>query len=153
MKTTFNVWQGNLEDLRSALDDAKNSYIYETEYDNLYVYSLKKLSISLTSSFNLVLLNFENKKPAQKVLYRIFQDGKRCNDYKLLGWDNDTYESKNEAFIRMIAWSYPYSYKDAEVSFFQKVNKLNYLNAELGKEYDLRMGGVPIIMKVEEVYE
>lgn len=84
-------------------------------------------------------------------MYRVFQDNIRCNDYNLLGWEKDTFDTKDEAFIYMIQWSFPLSNKEAEGVYYNEKNELSYKNLELGKEYDMSMGEIPVMMKVEFV--
>lgn len=90
-----------------------------------------------------------NKKP----VYRVFENGVRCKDCQVLGWETDTFVDSEEAFIHMLMWCLPISKKEVEKTFYNTANQINFLNVELGKEYELSMGGVPILMKVEEIYE
>ena len=47
--------------------------------------------------------------------YRVFQNGLRCNDYNIKGWDNDTFPTIEEAQLYAVKWCYPChadNYKD-----------------------------------------
>lgn len=75
--------------------------------------------------------------------FRVFQDGIRCKDYQIEGWDIDTFPTQYEAEIFTLRWVYPFTEEHA---------KANYIKMELGKEHPFNILGVTLRMKIEEVF-
>lgn len=76
-------------------------------------------------------------------MFIVYQDGKRCSEYKIKGWSVDSFDTKREAEIFAYHWAYPYSYQDC-------VDLAPCMT--LGKEYDYTMAkGFPVMMKIEEI--
>lgn len=74
-------------------------------------------------------------------MYVVFQDGKRCKEYQIKGWENDEFDSKEEAEVFALMWAYPFTQEESEV---------NRVDMGLGIEYDFSMSvEFPIKMKIE----
>lgn len=58
--------------------------------------------------------------------YRVFQNNKRCNDYHIGDWKNDTFESKDEAETFAFLWAFPVSHEEAEQMKFEMQLNVNY---------------------------
>lgn len=74
--------------------------------------------------------------------YRVYQDGKRCSDYNIKGWNVDTFNTKREAEVFAILWAYPVTRRFA----FK-----NSPSMEIGVEYNYSNCEFPVMMKIEEV--
>lgn len=80
--------------------------------------------------------------------FRVFQNGKRCSDYCIKGWNVDTFTSKRKAEEFAYLWAYPVS-KEAAVASAPEM--------ELDKPYDYSMGvwseeaESPVLMMIREV--
>lgn len=76
-------------------------------------------------------------------MYVVFQDGKRCKEYQIKGWENDEFASKHEAEVFALMWAYPFTQEESEV---------NRVDMVLGIDYDFStMAGFPVKMKIELV--
>lgn len=69
-------------------------------------------------------------------MYRVFENGKRCNDYGIEGWDNDTFETLEQAIVYANKWCY--------------TDDGPCLHMDVGKEYDMGTF-LPVMMKIEQV--
>lgn len=76
--------------------------------------------------------------------YRVFENGKRCNDYNIKGWDTDTHKYKRAAEIYAYLWAFPVSIEVAEIEAPEMtLNTLtNYSQCEF-----------PVMMEIREVSE
>ena len=74
--------------------------------------------------------------------FRVFENGKRCNDFNIKGWDNDTFSTLEEAQEYAVKWCFPYTIT-------------NYKEwphpTELDTEIDMSYCGVPVIMSIKQV--
>lgn len=76
--------------------------------------------------------------------YRAFENGVRCSEYNIKGFPIDTFDNKRKAEVFCHVWAFPVSLESAK-QFAPEM--------EIGKEYDFSMGEVPVLMKIEEVFE
>lgn len=72
-------------------------------------------------------------------MYACFQNGKRCRDYGLAGWQNDEFGTKREAEIYCYLWSYGTTYQDADCCA---------PIMELSVPVDMSTTEVPVMMEV-----
>lgn len=76
-------------------------------------------------------------------MFVVYEDEKRCSEYKINGWEVGSFETKREAEVFAYLWAYPVSKSDAES---------NAPPMDLGKEYDYSIvHGFPVMMKIEEI--
>lgn len=77
-------------------------------------------------------------------MYRVFENGKRCDDHQIHGWcGKDTFSLKRNAEVYAFMWAYPVTQSDAET---------NAPEMNVGVEYDFSMGALGCVqMKIEEV--
>lgn len=75
-------------------------------------------------------------------MFVVYQDGKRCSEYKIPTWDVDSFETKREAEEFAYRWAYPVSKEDA---------KIYAEPMDLGVEYDYSMFDGHVMMKIEEI--
>ena len=76
-------------------------------------------------------------------MYRVFQNGVRCDDHQIKGWcGKDTFSLKRNAEVYAYMWAYPVSQSDAE----------RYApEMDIGVEYDYNMFSEgSVFMKIEE---
>lgn len=76
--------------------------------------------------------------------YRVYQDGIRCKDYKVKGWDTDTFNTKREAEVFATLWCYPVSFEHAPM--YSREMPLN-------QPVDMSMCEFPVWMEIREVSE
>lgn len=76
--------------------------------------------------------------------YRVFEAGQRCTEYKIKGWDKDTFDTKREAEIFAYHWAFPMPYS-ACVEFADTM--------DINVEYNYSTCEFPVMMKIEEVDE
>lgn len=75
-------------------------------------------------------------------MYRVYQDGIRCKEYNVQGWEVDTFDTKDEAELFAYMWAYPFDLETA---------KVNKKEMQLSVEYDMSMSESKVMMKIEEV--
>lgn len=75
-------------------------------------------------------------------MYVVYQDGKRCSEYKISDWKEDTFATKREAEVFAFAWAYPVPFAQCE-EFAPEM--------DVGVEYDYSIGEEQVLMKIEEV--
>jgi hypothetical protein len=75
-------------------------------------------------------------------MYVVYQDGKRCSEYGIAGWENDAFATKRQAEIYAFHWAYPFTREEAEVGA---------PTMEVGREYDYSTCEIPVMMKIEFV--
>lgn len=75
--------------------------------------------------------------------YRVFQDNKRCRDYKITGWNKDTFVSLADAIKFAHLWAYPLQKEDLYDKPLQTMR--------VGQVYDMSMCEIPLEMKIEHV--
>lgn len=76
-------------------------------------------------------------------MYRVFEAGKRCDDYKIPGWlGQDTFDLKRDAEIYAFLWAYSVSKSEAEKEAPEM---------ETGVDYDYSTFEFPLMMRIEEV--
>lgn len=78
--------------------------------------------------------------------FQVFQDGIPCAEYKIKTWDTDTFEEYFEAVVFAYHWAYPY-----DLATITKHVQSGLWTMEVGVEYDLGMGGSPVMMCIKEV--
>lgn len=81
--------------------------------------------------------------------YRVFQNGKRCNDYNIKNWDNDTFSTLEEAIFYAHYWALPLPYKNLK----QAAEQGQLTQMEIGKTYDLSYTHESVMMHIEIVQE
>lgn len=75
-------------------------------------------------------------------LYRVYQDGVRCVDYKIGDWDQDTFDSLELAEVFATTWCFPMSFEDA---------KKCYKKIGVNTRVDMSMGEYPVMMEIKKV--
>lgn len=77
-------------------------------------------------------------------MYRVFENGKRCDDHNIEGWvGKDTFTLKRNAEVYAFLWACPVSHADAEAFAPEMV---------IGMGYDYGMGeDCRIEMSIQEV--
>lgn len=74
--------------------------------------------------------------------YRVFQDGMRCNDYNIKGWNNDTFLTMEEAQEYAVKWCYP-----CIINNYKEWPHPKELNLEVNMSYC----EFPVMMSIREV--
>lgn len=77
------------------------------------------------------------------VTYTVYQDGKPCSSYKIPTWDQDTFNTFEEAKSFMIRWAYPVYPGDDLYEYHMK------RSFQPDTDYDLSMAnGYELIMRI-----
>lgn len=82
--------------------------------------------------------------------YIVYQDGRRCKDYNLKSWENDSFECLEEAVLFMFMWAYPYNLDQCKqaVDFYFGIGLKSF---EVGREYNLSTCEHPVYMQIKEI--
>jgi hypothetical protein len=75
--------------------------------------------------------------------YQVFQDGIPCSQYKMKGFENDTFDNILDAVIFMYMWAYPIDVETA------KACAMKFKACDIGKDIDMSMCEYPVYMKVQ----
>jgi hypothetical protein len=76
-------------------------------------------------------------------MYRVFENGKRCDEHNIPGWvGKDTFSLKRNAEVYAYMWAYPVTASEAEA---------NAKEMDIGVDYNMFMSEFPILMRIEVV--